>query len=57
MVAMNYTSSAIDKVSDEITAMDAAELISERYSNCEFAIDVNIFHYHQDKDKEILTQI
>ena len=31
---MNYTSSAIDKVPNEVTAMDAAELISEQYSNC-----------------------
>ena len=48
MVAINYTSSAIDKVSDEITTMNAAELISEKYSDCEFALNVNMFHYHQD---------
>ena len=54
---MNYTSSAVDKVSNEITAMDAAELISERYSDCEFALNVNMFHYHQDKDKVMLKQI
>ena len=53
---MNYISSAIDDVSNEITARDAAELISEQYRDCEFALDVNMFHYHQDKDKEILTQ-
>ena len=57
MVAMNYTNSAIDKVSNEITTMDAAELISEKYSDCEFALNVNMFYYHQDKDKEILKQV
>ena len=31
---MNFTSSAIDEVSNEVTAIDAAELISERYINC-----------------------
>ena len=40
MVAMNYSSSAIDGVSDEITAIDATKLISERYSNFEFVPDV-----------------
>ena len=37
--------------------MDAAELISEKYSGSEFTLDVNMFHYHQDKDKEILKQV
>ena len=57
MFAMNYTSSTIDKVSDEITAMDAAELKRKKYSDCEFSLNVNMFHYHQDKDKEILKQV
>ena len=56
-MALNYTSSAIDEVPDEVTTMDVAELINERYSNCEFALDVNMFNYHQQKDKEIQTQI
>ena len=47
MVALNDTSSAIDEVSNEITAMNAAELISEKYSNCEFSLDVNMLYYHQ----------
>ena len=51
MIAMSYTSSAIDKVSNEITAIDAAKLISEKYSDYEFALDVNMFHYHQVRDK------
>ena len=54
---MNYTSIAIEEVSNEITVIDAAELISGKCSDCEFALDVNIFHYHQDKDKEILKQV
>ena len=39
MVTMNYTNSAINEVSDEITVIDAAELISERYNDCEFVLD------------------
>ena len=46
---MNYTSSAIEEVSNEVTAMDAAELISERYRYCEFALNVNMFNYHQQQ--------
>ena len=57
MVAMSYTSNAIDKILDERTAMNAAELISEKYSDCAFALDVNMFHYYQDKNKEILKQV
>ena len=54
---MNYTSSTIDKVPDEVTAMDADELISERYSDCKFALDVNMFNYHKTKDKKIQSQL
>ena len=54
---MNHTSSLIDKVSSEVTTMDTTDLIIEQYSNCEFALDVNMFNYCQQKDKEIQTQI
>ena len=40
MVAMNYSSSVDNKISDEITPIVAAEFISERYSDYEFALDI-----------------
>ena len=57
MVAMNYTSSAIDEEPNEVTAIDAAKLISERHSYCEFTLNINTFNYCQQKFKEIQTQI
>ena len=50
---MNYTSSAINEVSDEIAVIDAAELISERYNDCEFVLDTWMFSYHNQKNKEL----
>ena len=57
MAILNYTIRVIDTVPDEATVIDATELIGEWYSNCEFALNANMFNYHQQKDKEIQTQI
>ena len=54
---MIYTSGPLDEISDDITSIDAADYIKERYSDCEFALDVRMFKLHQQQDAEMQKQI
>ena len=57
MVSMIHTSGPLTEVLDDITSINAAEYIKERYSDCEFALDVRIFKLHQQQDAEMKKQI
>ena len=48
---MNIASSPTDEISDDITALDASQFISERCNDCELASDVCMFEKHQQQDK------
>ena len=50
LVEMNMNSSPTEEISDEITALDAAEFIDAQFDNCKFALDVRMFNKHQQKD-------
>ena len=53
MVAMSYSNSAVGGVSGEVNVIDVAKLISERYIDCKFVLDIHMFNYYQRKDKEL----
>ena len=57
LVAMNMASSPTKEISDEITALDAAEFIDACFDNCEFALDVRMFEHHLDLDQEQIVGI
>ena len=57
MVNKIYTSSPLDKISDDITSLDAAEYINNQHNDYGFALDVRMFKQHQHQDKELQKQI
>ena len=47
MVAIEFSSSQNDGISDDIIDMDAGEFISDWYNDCECALDARMFNKHQ----------